>query len=169
MKVHHTLLEKWPSFLSAFKKQTLRDLHPHHLRPKKPPLSIPRELPLPNPCIFWLDVSYIHEHRCVNMLCNAKDFVSNCVAWRILGSFPPKKSLFFSFAHLCLFFLSHRIYPPPLERPLRAFTFSPPFQSLFFYAAKVSPRRKREREREEKRRKGHEHTLSAASVARSEP
>ena len=146
MKVHHTLLEKWPSFLSAFKKQTLRDLHPHHLRPKKPPLSIPRELPLPNPCIFWLDVSYIHEHRCVNMLCNAKDFVSNCVAWRILGSFPPKKACS-SLLPTCAF-----PFPSDLSSPSGApapcfYLLSPFPEFVFLRCESFPPPEKRERER----------------------
>ncbi len=125
-------------FVCIQKANTARSASPSSSSEKKPPLSIPRELPLPNPCIFWLDVSYIHEQRCVNMLCNAKDFVSNCVAWQILGSFPTKKKPVLLFCPPVPF-LSHRIYPPPLERPRSVLLPSLPLSRVCFSTLRKFP------------------------------
>ncbi len=129
----------------------------------------PRELPLPNPCIFWLDVSCTYMSTGV-LICYVMQKILSPIVWRggSLDPSPPKKACS-SLLPTCAFPFPSDLSSPSGAPPLSASTFSPPFQSLFFYAAKVSPAGKREREREGKRRKGHEHALSAASVARSEP
>ena len=107
----------------------------------------PRELPLPNPCIFWLDVSCTYMSTGV-LICYVMQKILSPIVWRggSLDPSPPKKACS-SLLPTCAFPFPSDLSSPSGAPPLSASTFSPPFQSLFFYAAKVSPAGKRERER----------------------